>query len=395
MHTDQAQFNDLSADCWSKWAASVVAYPNEGSQDAAYFTLVQLAYQKAPIQTISALESILGQAKHNQLPIDLERFVNCWDEKLNTLIINQLIDQPEYSKYHESLLENLIERREANAIKFAINLIRQAPAQNNGDSSLEHQKAKIAARILLENADSTIWPSVWQIIEGNHELGREIIESISPIWLRDPKFALTETQLADFYLWLTKQYPDIERNNEDFYVYQSADHVADLRRRILDILKKRGTPLACKEILRLSEALPELLWLKQVHLDARNVMLRTTWQSYEPSAVLELITKHKILQMKHNDDPKNAKSTIIFGDNNIIGDRNSINNASDGTNTGSSKRPEKDKAWQFWLPLGVATVSMVADILGLPSQHLNNIKSLLKGNVVPKSEEVKPSKGNR
>jgi hypothetical protein len=128
MHTDQAQFNDLSADCWGKWAASVVAYPNEGSQDAAYITLVQLAYQKAPIQTISALESILGQAKHNQRPIDLERFVNCWDDKLNTLIVNQLIDQPEYTKYHESLLENLIERREANAIEFALNLIRQAPA---------------------------------------------------------------------------------------------------------------------------------------------------------------------------------------------------------------------------------------------------------------------------
>jgi hypothetical protein len=159
---------------------------------------------------------MLDRAKQNQQLIGLDRFANCWDEQLNTLIVNQLIDQPEYSRYHESLLENLIERREANAIEFAINLIRQAPTQNNGDSSLEHQKAKIAARTLLENADSTIWPSVWQIIEGNHEHGREIIESISPIWLRDPKFALTETQLADFYLWLTKQYPDIERNNEDF-----------------------------------------------------------------------------------------------------------------------------------------------------------------------------------
>ena len=161
------------------------------------------------------------------------------------------------------------------------------------------------------------------------------------------------------------------------------------------MLKKRGTPLACKEILRLSEALPELLWLKQVHLDARNVMLRTTWQPYEPSAVLELITKHKILQMKHNDDLKNAKSTIIFGDNNVIGDGNSINNASYGTNTGSSKRPEKDKAWKFWLPLGVAAISMVATILAVPSEHLNKIKNLFKGNVVPKSEQVKPSKANR
>jgi len=402
MHTDQAQFNDLSADCWSKWAASVVAYPNEGSQDAAYFTLVQLAYQKAPIQTISALESILGQAKHNQRPIDLERFVNCWDEKLNTLIINQLIDQPEYSKYHESLLENLIERREANAIKFAINLIRQAPAQNNGDSSLEHQKAKIAARILLENADSTIWPSVWQIIEGNHELGREIIESISPIWLRDPKFALTETQLADFYLWLTKQYPDIERNNEDFYVYQSADHVADLRRRVLDMLKKRGTPLACQEILRLSETLPELLWLKQVHLEARNRMLRATWQPHEPKEVLDLITKHKVQEMKHTHDPKIVNNTFNVDSINANGDGNIFNIGPDGKNLGGSKHPGKEKSWQTWLMigltvtgLGLTAISTVGTILAIPSQHLNKIQSLLKGNVVPKSEQVKPSKANR
>ena len=387
MHTDQALINELSADCWKKWAAAVVVYPNEGNQDVAYLSLVQLAYKHAPAETISALEGMLDRAKQNQQLIGLDRFANCWDEQLNTLIINQLIDQPEYSKYHESLLENLIERREANAMEFALNLTRQPPAQINGDSSLEHQKVKIAARILLENADSTIWPSVWQIIEGDRELGCEIFESISPIWLRDPKFVLTETQLADFYLWLTKQYPDIEN--------QSADHVADLRRRILDMLKKRGTPLACQEILRLSEGLPELPWLKQVHLDARSVMLRTTWQPYEPSAVLELITKHKILQMKHNDDLKNAKSTIIFGDNNVIGDGNSINNASYGTNTGSSNRPEKDKAWKFWLPLGVAAISMVATILAVPSEHLNKIKNLFKGNVVPKSEQVKPSKANR
>jgi hypothetical protein len=281
-------------------------------------------------------------------------------------------------------------------------LIRQAPAQNNGDSSLEHQKAKIAARILLENADSTIWPSVWQIIEGNHEHGREIIESISPIWLRDPKFALTETQLADFYLWLTKQYPDIERNNEDFYVYQSADHVADLRRRVLDMLKKRGTPLACQEILCLSEALPELPWLKQVHLEARNRMLRATWQPHEPKEVLDLITKHKIQEMKHTHDPKIVNNTFNVDSINANGDGNIFNIGPDGKNLGGSKHPGKEKSWQTWLMigltvtgLGLTAISTVGTILAIPSQHLNKIQSLLKGNVVPKSEQVKPSKANR
>ena len=395
MHTDLVQFNDLSADCWSKWAASVVTYPNEGSQDSAYFTLVQLAYQKSPIQTISSLESMLGQAKHNQQPIGLERFVNCWDEDLNTLIVNQLIDQPEFSRYHESLLENLIERREANAIEFALNLIRQPPAQNNGDSSLEYQKVKIAARIILENADSTTWPSVWQIIEGDSELGREIIESISPIWLRDPKFALTEAQLADFYLWLTKQYPDIERNNEDFYLYQSADHVADLRRRIIDMFKKRGTPLACQEILRLSEGLPELPWLKQVHLEARNDMLKASWLPYEPRKVLDLITKHKIQEMEHKRDPKVVHNTFNVGSINAKGDGFTLNVGPDGKNLGGSKHPGKEKSWQFWLMLAVATASMVAAILAIPTQYLSKFTGTFKSNVVPKSEQIIPHKVNR
>ena len=229
MHTDQAQFNDLSVDCWSKWAASVVAYPNEGSQDSAYFTLVQLAYQKAPIQTISALESILGQAKHNQRPINLERFVNCWDEKLNTLIVSQLIDQPEFSRYHESLLESLIERKVVKAEELALDLLNKHLTKSNLVTNKERLKVKIAARILLENADSTIWSAIWQLILGDQELGRDIIKRINTMWFKDPKFKLTESQLADFYLWLTKQYPAVDRKYEDFNEFQFANHIKCLR----------------------------------------------------------------------------------------------------------------------------------------------------------------------
>jgi hypothetical protein len=395
MHTDQAQFNDLSADCWSKWAASVVAYPNDGSQDSAYFTLVRLAYQKAPIQTISALESMLGRAKHNQRPINLERFVNCWDEKLNTLIVNQLIDQPEFSRYHESLLECLIERKVVKAEELALDLLNKHLTISNLVTKKERLKVKIAARILLENADSTIWPSIWQFILGDQKLGRDIIESINTMWLKDPKFKLTESQLADFYLWLTEQYPEIDRKYEDFYELQFADHVKRLRDRILTMLEQGGTLLACQEILRLSAALPELPWLKQVHLNARNVTLRSTWQPYEPRTVLDLIAKHKIQEMEHKRDPKIVSNTINVGTINSAGDGNIVNMGPDGTNTGSSNRPKKDKAWQFWLPLGVAVISMVATILAVPSEHLNKIKNLFKGNVVPKSEQVKPSKANR
>jgi hypothetical protein len=395
MHTDQAQFNDLSADCWSKWAASVVTYPNEGSQDAAYLTLVQLAYQKAPTETISALESMLSWAKHNQQPIGLERFVNCWDEDLNSLIVNQLIDQPEFSRYHESLLENLIERRVVKAEELALGLLSIYLAKSNSLTNKERLKVKIAARILLEHADATIWLTIWQLIQMDHEFGREVIESINTMWLSDPKFELTESQLADFYLWLKKQYPEIVRDNEGFYLYQIAYHISELRRRILKMIEERGTPLACKEILRLSEALPELPWLKRVHLEANNVILKATWLPYEPKTVLELITKHQIQEMEHNRDPKGVNNTINVGSINATGDGNIINIGPDGKNLGGSKHPGKEKSWQFWLMLAVATASMVAAILAIPTQYLSKITGLFKGNVVPKSEQIKPHKVNR
>jgi hypothetical protein len=192
-----------------------------------------------------------------------------------------------------------------------------------------------------------------------------------------------------------KQYPEIVRDNEGFYLYQIAYHISELRRRILKMIEERGTPLACKEILRLSEALPELPWLKRVHLEANNVILKATWLPYEPKTVLELITKHQIQEMEHNRDPKGVNNTINVGSINANGDGNIINIGPDGKNLGGSKHPGKEKSWQFWLMLAVATASMVAAILAIPTQYLSKITGLFKGNVVPKSEQIKPHKVNR
>ena len=124
---------------------------------------------------------------------------------MNSLIVNQLIDQPEFSRYHESLLENLIERRVVKAEELALGLLSIYLAKSNSLTNKERLKVKIAARILLEHADATIWLTIWQLIQMDHEFGREVIESINTMWLSDPKFELTESQLADFYLWLKKQ----------------------------------------------------------------------------------------------------------------------------------------------------------------------------------------------
>jgi len=131
-------------------------------------------------------------------------------------------------------------------------------------------------------------------------------------------------------------------------------------------------------------------------------MLRSTWQPCEPSAVLELITKDKIEEMEHYREPKVVNNTFNVGSINSKGDGYILNVGPDGKNLGGSKHPGKEKSWQFWLMigltvtgLGLTAIGTVATILAIPSQHLNKIKSLFKGNVIPKSEQVKPTKHYR
>lgn len=397
MHTDQGRISELSADCWRTWAAAVVCYPNVGSHDVSYLSLVQRAYHNAPIETLSAVEIILARAKKDRQPIDFGRFSNCWDERLNALVAAQLIDQSEYSQYHESLLRNLIKRREAKAVKLALDLIKKPLAQSNSDTSKERAKVKIAARILLENADSMIWPAVWQLIERDQGLGRETVEGISPIWLRDPNLELTETQLADFYLWLTRQYPEINRSgNEGVYCYQMADHIADLRRNILKMLERRGTPLACQEILRLSGALPELPWLKQVHLESKKVMLSATWLPLEPGALLELITKHQIQEMGNKSDPAAVHNTINVGSINTSGDGNIVNLGPSGANTSTPAPIGRDKDWKFWLALGVSVLGTLAGIIAIvPLLDPGKTRSDPTVDAIPKNEQAKPPKATQ
>ena len=158
------------------------------------------------------------------------------------------------------------------------------------------------------------------------------------------------------------------------------------------MLEQRGTLLVCQEILRLSAALPELPWLRQAHLNARNVTLRTTWQPYEPSAVIELITKDTFQEIEHKSEPKVVNNTINVVGISANGDGNMLSNGPDGKNSGGSKHPGKEKSWQFWLMFGLTAIGTVATILAIPSQHLNKIKSLFKGDFVPKPEQVNPPK---
>ena len=90
----------------------------------------------------------------------------------------------------------------------------------------------------------------------------KVLELVAYRYSHGIQLNLTETQLADLYLWLVHQYPydeDPDHSNEAMaYSVTARDGIARLRDSALAQLKELGTLQACFEIDRLVKELPEI-----------------------------------------------------------------------------------------------------------------------------------------
>ncbi|MCY7285874.1 MAG: hypothetical protein LH679_21090, partial [Cyanobacteria bacterium CAN_BIN43] len=155
----------------------------------------------------------------------------------------------------------------------------------------------IAARVLVGNSDPSSWSLIWSLIQQDYSFGREILESAAHHWSQEVQLNLTETQLADLYVWLVRQYPhdeDPDYSNEVLAHFVTArEEMAHFRDSVLSQLKVRGTLQTCAEIQRIVQELPELKWLKNVLIESQSNMRRRTWNPPNPNDLLQLILAQK------------------------------------------------------------------------------------------------------
>ena len=289
----------LPAEIWQKWAATIVSYPlNSQGNDKEMLPhqfLVARAYEHAPDEVIEAiLKQIDWENEKGDIILFPQRLDVCWDDKFKAALREKLNDKTLKINSWGRILEELLEHGDAPTQEIAQHILTAFIA---GEAEME--RALFAAASLMRHARSADWWNfVWRAVEKDADFGRAFVESVSG--QTRPANKLTESEAAELYLWLIKAFPPAEDpplptgGGMAFFVSPRMQ-ITDWRESIVGDLKQRGTPESLVALERIAAASPEIA--KRLHwilIEARENVWRHTWQPPTPAELLALLKQKNV-----------------------------------------------------------------------------------------------------
>lgn len=286
-----ACLDDLPRQAWESWAPVVLAYPAPSGidEEQPHLQLVKMAYQRAPQELIDTLILLVdeGERKHGHLFI-LSRLELCWDERLAEAVFAKAKDGKLSWSSMGQLLDAAIEHGHEPALSFARGIIAASRDLH------ENRMAVFAATALMRVAADAGWPQVWPAIQCDPEFGKRVFARYvdSSEERRGSRLtkALSESQIAELYVWLARAYPHADDPKSEAVTGYTGtrDWVADWRHSLLTHLKGRGTAEACKAIRFIRKELPNLGWVAFDLLEAQRAQRIASWTPPTPKDVIRL-----------------------------------------------------------------------------------------------------------
>ena len=187
-----------------------------------------------------------------------------------------------------TLLSMLLARDNNTARQFSESLVAlPIPAVRDA-----RERSIAAGQALMNCSKDAGWPVIWPAISQDNEFGRSIVSWVA----RAPEaynatigLRLEEEQLADLYIWLTREFPHEEDPQfDEAHMVEPREHIGNWRNSILRYLENVGTYEAVEAIARIQEEIPDLEWMKWSLFKARVSARQKTWSPPEPQELLSL-----------------------------------------------------------------------------------------------------------
>ncbi len=283
----------LSLSVWEKWTPCAATFVDWRNQDEPeYLEVMQLCYEKAPDVFIDAVLQKVGQQDEQQDSISgLYCLRRLWDEQLTTAMVDRLRRQP--------LLK----------VKSIIDILKAIAAQR-GSAVYDLLKEMLstgelwgneinchAGALLISHFGERGWRDVFPILEQHSEEARSIVELLADVYdgelSPDDNNPVTQQlsagSLADFYLWLSAEYPHDEDDQvEGCHGVSTRESVQFLRDRVFSRLRDLGTPESVREFQRIRDELPHLTWMNHAVSSAEEVARQKSWQSLPTDEIILL-----------------------------------------------------------------------------------------------------------
>lgn len=295
--------NALKTAVATKWIEALLGQFNGGSDR--YQEIAALAYELNPDLT---LRGFLREAKDDDQKDGrihcLWGFKKAWDSHFTAAALGLIREGTLKAESIETLLTFLGPIAPAEAATCAHELL---SPESVVDARL-HDRTIGVLTSCIGIMPSAAWVFAWPILETDAVMAERVLLRASDRFDHDRKKTLptlTERQLADLYLKLHSLFPpetDPPRRIE-FSVVTPRDSIMHFRSDVMTALESRGTEEACKELLRLANALPkERVWLLWRHYNARLSKRRFGWIPPSPETVLLLANRTEGRLVTDTDD---------------------------------------------------------------------------------------------
>jgi predicted NACHT family NTPase len=311
LQKQQPEFiSTVSTDIWIKWIPAILKstdyFPeNTRENDEYYRGVLRIAFETAHDEFIDVLIILMEEMNYQprtSYKNDVYRLTrNLLNKSLANSILKKLKEKDLKAGMLEVLLEDLFSSKIDEARSFALSFV-STPVPKSGEA---RSKALVAAYMLALNADNFSWEIIWSAVKNDPKFGRELLDSVA----REASFGeieqqLKEEYLADLYIFLSKEYPEVENedkfNTEELSVIsfsrlESVDSVRMWKNYIPQRLSQRGTLEACEALRKIIRELPKLRGELQWRLlEAEDLTRRKNWKPLQPKALLQFTATQKL-----------------------------------------------------------------------------------------------------
>jgi len=293
------------AEFWKKWGPITLGLPLV-SNDPKNGELIALAYKHSPDEIISTLDVLIDDEaqQHDGIFIN-DLLVDCLDERMSAFLLVKA-KKPGFSPKAANEIVRFLLSHDVKEAKVYVKEKIKIPLSSTSE---EKKEVLSAAASLLWNANFEDWTFLWDLIAKDNDFGRGLVETAHDTPLRGSTVLLemTEKQLADLYIWLTKEFsPEEYSRPEGAGTVTPQISIGDWRDSVLRNLMDRGTIESCKQVERVALTLPQYKWIKEFSLvEAKRVALLKSWQPPKIDQIFKLVENHDLRLVNTPDELMN------------------------------------------------------------------------------------------
>ncbi len=303
LYSQQDEFLEKQgADFWKRWASITLGFPLV-SNEPDNGKIIALAYKHAPDEIISTLDVLIDDEaeRYNGLLIN-DLLEDCLDDRMRKFLLDKAQLEGFSSKAAGEILRFLLNHNDKSAKEYVKSKI-QIPLPEDEE---EKEEVLSAAASLLQNADQADWKFLWDLILKDNEFGRSLVIKAhgSPLRGSGVLQSISESQLADLYIWLSEEFSSEEYSRpKGVHTVTPQISIGDWGNSVIKVLMNKGTSEACKQIKKVAAKLPQCKWIKQYTLvEAQKIALQKSWQPSDVSQIFKLVENHDLRLVNSPDE---------------------------------------------------------------------------------------------